>query len=282
MNYSTLKEAYSVDSFDKEKKKSKKSKAVRIEEFEDDSSDISQRDAKNIERALPPVQEYSRPSVQPVQNAQYTPAAQTQERQKILKGVQPHYDEELEKYLNINDFQSTNLHYYPQDYTQSYNNTNYSSPEQNNVNNRYEQDDRYQPKQLYYRPTSPAGQAATNEQYVERPVRSQPPPNFKSMEQRPRVTPQPPNGPNVAPHQQSTYQGNPLQHAPIMKTPEQTAAVQKDIFYKNMVNIGLFIFIGVLIIFLCDQITEIAINIGMKRTMMLLEPYMNMNKESRR
>ena len=49
---------------------------------------------------------------------------------------------------------------------------------------------------------------------------------------------------------------------------------KKDMFYKNLVNIGLFIFIGILIIFLCDQITEIAISLGMKRTVQLLEPYL--------
>lgn len=47
----------------------------------------------------------------------------------------------------------------------------------------------------------------------------------------------------------------------------------KNIYYKNLVNIGLFIFIGILIIFLCDQITEIAINLGMKKTVKILQPY---------
>jgi hypothetical protein len=53
---------------------------------------------------------------------------------------------------------------------------------------------------------------------------------------------------------------------------------KKDTFYKNLVNIGLFIFIGILIIFLCEQITEIAINIGMKRTLAILEPYIQKPK----
>jgi hypothetical protein len=49
---------------------------------------------------------------------------------------------------------------------------------------------------------------------------------------------------------------------------------KKDIFYKNLINIGIFIFIGVLIIFLCDQITEIAVNIGMRKTVLILQPYL--------
>lgn len=56
--------------------------------------------------------------------------------------------------------------------------------------------------------------------------------------------------------------------------PREHISEKKDMFYKNLVNIGLFIFIGVLIIFLCDQITEIAISLGMKRTVQLLEPYL--------
>lgn len=40
-------------------------------------------------------------------------------------------------------------------------------------------------------------------------------------------------------------------------------------------NIALFIFIGIVIILLCDQITELAINIGMKRATEILEPYLN-------
>jgi len=45
--------------------------------------------------------------------------------------------------------------------------------------------------------------------------------------------------------------------------------------YSNFLNIALFIFIGIVIILLCDQITELAINIGMKRATEILEPYLN-------
>jgi hypothetical protein len=67
---------------------------------------------------------------------------------------------------------------------------------------------------------------------------------------------------------------------PTVTVPQQqddskTASKQSknDIFYKNLINIALFVFIGILIIFLCDQITEIAVNIGMKKTVAILEPY---------
>jgi hypothetical protein len=49
----------------------------------------------------------------------------------------------------------------------------------------------------------------------------------------------------------------------------------KNKLYSTYINIGLFIFIGIAIILLCDQIAEIAINIGMRKTARLLEPYLN-------
>ena len=39
-----------------------------------------------------------------------------------------------------------------------------------------------------------------------------------------------------------------------------------------MINIGLFIFIGIFIIFVLDQITELAVHIGMKKTLDTLLP----------
>lgn len=49
---------------------------------------------------------------------------------------------------------------------------------------------------------------------------------------------------------------------------------KKNKMYSNYINIGLFIFIGIAIILLCDQIAEIAINIGMRKTAKILEPYL--------
>jgi hypothetical protein len=52
-------------------------------------------------------------------------------------------------------------------------------------------------------------------------------------------------------------------------------AKKSDDNYSNFLNIALFIFIGIVIILLCDQITELAINLGMKRATEILEPYLN-------
>lgn len=48
-----------------------------------------------------------------------------------------------------------------------------------------------------------------------------------------------------------------------------------NVNYNSYYNIALFIFIGIVIILLCDQIAELAINLGMKRATQILEPYLN-------
>jgi hypothetical protein len=46
---------------------------------------------------------------------------------------------------------------------------------------------------------------------------------------------------------------------------------------NTIINVLIFIFIGVAIILLCDYIVEMAIHIGMKKTTNILEPYINNN-----
>jgi len=48
----------------------------------------------------------------------------------------------------------------------------------------------------------------------------------------------------------------------------------KSAFYNNLVNAGLFIFIGVIIVLLIDQIASIAIHIGMKKALIIMQPYL--------
>jgi len=67
------------------------------------------------------------------------------------------------------------------------------------------------------------------------------------------------------------FNNNKINGTGITPNSEKPNANNYDTFY----NIALFIFIGIVIILLCDQITELAINIGMKRTIEILEPYLN-------
>ena len=186
MNYSTLKEAYSVDTFERERK-SKSKKKHRNETIPETfvEQDQDEDDTKSVE------------DIKPMEKSKKVSLATNKE---ILdeKTVKPFYDEELEKYLNVNDFQEPQP-YYPQTFSDENNMTNFKQVKEKPVIAKEIQSDIIRPKNTDY---------------------------------------------------------------------------TKDIFYKNLINIGLFILIGIMIIFLCDQITEIAINIGMKKTFELLEPYL--------
>ena len=50
-------------------------------------------------------------------------------------------------------------------------------------------------------------------------------------------------------------------------------------FYKTLINIAIFILIGIFIIYLLDLLTELALNRGMKRTLDTLLPLLEELKE---
>lgn len=180
MNYSTLKEVYNVDTFEKEKEKKKKKKIKY-----DDTDEISSVSSLNLNNNMK----------QEKQSLNITNDIDTSQIKTL--NLQPYYDEELEKYLTVNE----------------------PKPLQNN---------------------------SLNSQNISIPV----------------ITP-------------TTLQTSVI--SDIKPTNESITKnnTKLDNFYKNIINIGLFVFIGVLIIFLCDQITEIAINIGMKKTMLIMEKYLS-------
>ena len=216
MIYSTLKEVYNVDSFEKRVKKKKKSEDAYDQEDEYTQEQFQSQQAPQQSQQSPPA----------AQSAQTTPAMQprptyisqtSQSSQTSPPGsplplkpkpvVQPYYDEDLEQYL-------------------------------------------YEPGNFSL--TSQLNQVAKSPQLLQ----SAP----QAASQIVQASPQ-------------TVQA-PQKTSPTLYNPKDA----KDAYYKNLVNIGLFIFIGILIIFLCDQITEIAINLGMKRTVSILEPYLTREK----
>lgn len=160
--------------------------------------------------------------------------------------IQPYYDEELEKYLNINDFKNiTETQYVPQNFQQT------SMPIQQNQTQSSQQLQPVTQTRPFY--TSQQIPVQSTQQPTQQPVQST-------------------QQPIQQPIQQSAQQYvQPTQETRAFFSESST---KKDIFYKNLINIGLFALIGILIIFLCDQITEIAINIGMKKTVYILEPFL--------
>jgi len=184
MNYSTLKEAYSIDSFEKKPKKKK----IRVE----DDDEITYPKTERIEKF-----EKSETQSEKSINDSET------HKQDILKEIEPYYDEEIEKYLNINDF-NENISYLK-------NNTSKESKEIKDLSE-----------------------------------------DVKNAEYNKYIEPK-----------------------CIEITRKESHIDTNDTFMKNMINIGLYILVGLLIIFICDQITEIAISIGMKKTVYILEPYLH-------
>lgn len=222
MNYSTLREAYSIDSFEKEKKhKSKKKIKYEVEEFtndDDNQSDFVQSsDDTKVSSDTHRQTSQVTPVTQATQVTQVTPVPKPMVNVTKPTNIQPYYDEDLEKYLNINEFKSADTPYIPQTYDIPPNASRRLSPALSEI---------HASQAVPVVPTVPV--------ITDVPVRSK----KGDQPQTEKITP-------------------------------------KDVFYKNIVNIGLFVLIGVLIIFMCDQITEIAINLGMKKTVAILEPYLN-------
>jgi hypothetical protein len=200
MIYSTLKEVYNVDSFEKEKKKKKKSKYDE-ELFNEEQANLSDN-AKNL---------YAPPNTT-------SPCITTETLKPVYKAsmnnVKPFLDEDLEQYLNVDDMP---------------------------------------------RPTVKKVEQVLHAAEVPQEAKQE-------IKEEKSSQPSPSSQPSIAspPH--------------LNAVPVQQVASDKDIFYKNLINIALFVFIGILVLFLCDQITEIAINIGMKKTVAILEPYLERYK----
>lgn len=195
MNYSTLKEAYDEDTFEKEKKhKKKKAKCEETIDKVEEQAQVSNQSSTSIQSVQVPIQTGPLHASPAVADNKQT--------------IQPYFDEELNRYLNITEFQSA------------------------------------------------------------APVPSQ---NTNILSQNNNVPSQNNNVPSQKTASKTAQYVTPICNNTSGKTANMT---KRDLFYKNMINIALFIFIGIIIIFICDQITEIAINIGMKRAINILEPYL--------
>ena len=202
MNYATLQEAYNEESFEKKRKKVPKEKFTNSEYS--NQEECYYKNKFNIDTGSCP-EKFTNPNKkEKVSENTIEKVIKPREQPEIspsIYNIQPYYDEDLDKYLNINDF-----------------------------NKRLLNDD----KQIDIK------------QIIE----------DKTEEKMEKF---------INPY-------NPILHDD--KQNNKQTNNKKDIFYKNIINIGLFIFIGILIIFICEQISEIAINIGMRRTFLLLEPYL--------
>lgn len=248
MNYSYLKEAYNTESFEKEKRKVKKKRI--IEHFENDETEENDQNMELVE----PVKKtpFQRQLETPKPNGNLSISKQN---------IQPYYDDELEKYLDVKQFnRNINLNYTPVDNEEEYV-INQQFAKNNGYNNEYNNANRYNiPSNFTYNKTNSASNDVSYFQKNDDDIDIDTDTDY-----------------NVKPTNKKFCRKNTANTVSNIENSNKltnNTNNTNDIFYKNFINIGLFIFIGILIIFLCEQITEIAIHIGMKRTIAILEPYL--------
>jgi hypothetical protein len=173
------------------------------------------------------------------------------------KNIQPYYDEDLEQYFDFNNFNdaidykssNTNKGGYANDNTTEYRNmkTSTSKTDDNLL--------RTEPYNLSEEDKKQALQALGVLKSIEEKIKG--------------------NSSNAS---KGNAEGTASNGSTENTKPDATATKPEEkstnTFYKNLINIALFIFIGVVFILLCDQIAELAIQIGMRRAAMILEPYL--------
>jgi hypothetical protein len=94
-------------------------------------------------------------------------------------------------------------------------------------------------------------------------------------------TPSPPSQPQQQPPQPTPVATPTVPTVPAVPTVPTTPTQEKsekigfsdNYIYNAIFNIAILLIIGIAIILLCDQMVELAIQIGMKRAVYILEPY---------
>lgn len=191
------------------------------------------------------------------------------------KDIQPYYDEDLEQYFDINNLKDAI----------NYKSSNESPPYMSNSNkNGYSNDNTSEYRNINNKDDNLLSSEKYNLTLEDKEKAAEALKTLKMIEDKiNKNTPKP----NIEYSNDSSVKDinsykstTPLtEQSKNEKTNGKSINDDNDIYY-NIINIALFIFIGIIIILLCDQITEIAINIGMRRTIRILEPYLIKNMEN--
>ncbi len=322
MNYSTLQEAYNVDTFERKPRPSQKQKgsnaanatnATNASSANTSPSFIESSKLAMSSSSCSPLQAptYNIPisndckkehadamNVYLEGNDKPPQSASTSAMTGMLnlKGngnggdnVMPYYDEDLEQYFNISNLNdevkynshssnSSNSHssnsntnpYMPNSNKQSYTNNDTAEYTNNNAmvkhgnnllnNTSYNltpEEKKSAEEAIAYLKSI---EEKINKNAVADPVVSNVntgPVGFK--------TPTPPTSPTPPPPP-------PVPVAPATPTQEKSS-FSDNYIYNAIFNISILLIIGIAIILLCDQMVELAIQIGMKRAVYILEPY---------
>jgi hypothetical protein len=194
--------------------------------------------------------------------------------------VMPYYDEDLEQYFNIsnlndevkyNSNSNTNINtYMPNSNKQSY--TNNDTTEYTNNNTMIKHGNNLL-NNTSYNLTPEEKKSAEEaiaylksiEEKINKNATADPvvsntntgPGGFKTPQQQPPQPPQPTPVATPTPTQEKS----------------EKSGFSDNYIYNAIFNIAILLIIGIAIILLCDQMVELAIQIGMKRAVYILEPY---------
>ena len=314
MNYATLAEAFNVETFDKKKKKKEKSEDnndINIEEYKKEFSHcepiqpphfklpVSEKamekynDAYQIflkDRKINENKNYNKNDIINTvnNNSNSKSSINLYENYDKIKNdkidsIEPYYDEDLDNYLNLSDFNNNNVQMQKicdDDYKKTLMNYDYNLRTQDTFN--HNKDD-------YVLVSKKDLMEFNNSLNIKNN-------NYKNAIDKQEIS----NNPN---NNSVNYNNNteniPNRNNLINKIYEETIRPYDDMiinnptriienyeninktnnFYKTLINIAIFILIGIFIIYLLDLLTELALNRGMKKTLDTLLPLLEELKE---
>ena len=313
MNYATLSEAFNVESFDKKKKKKDKSEDnndINIEEYKKEFTHCEPiqpphfklpvsgkamekyNDAYQIflkDRKINENKDYNKNDIINTANNNSNSKSSInlyENYDKIkndkIDSVEPYYDEDLDNYLNLSDFNNNNVQMQKicdDDYKKTLMNYDYNLRTQDTFN--YNKDD-------YVLVSKKDLMEFNNSLNIKNN-------NYKNAIDKQQT----PNNPNNNSVNYNNPENIPNSNNIINKIYEETIRPHDDMiinnptriienyeninktnnFYKTLINIAIFILIGIFIIYLLDLLTELALNRGMKKTLDTLLPLLEELKE---
>jgi len=316
MNYATLAEAFNVESFDKKKKKvkSEDNNDIHIEEYKKEFTHCEPiqpphfklpvsgkamekyNDAYQIflkDRKINENKNYNKNDIINTvnNNSNSKPSINLYENYDKIKNdkidsIEPYYDEDLDNYLNLSDFNNNNVQMQKicdDDYKKTLMNYDYNLKTQDTFN--HNKDD-------YVLVSKKDLMEFNNSLNIKNN-------NYKNAIDKQEISNNQNNNSVNYNNTENINNNIPNRNNVINKIYEETIRPYDDMiinnptriienyeninktnnFYKTLINIAIFILIGIFIIYLLDLLTELALNRGMKKTLDTLLPLLEELKE---
>lgn len=318
MNYATLSEAFNIESFDKKKKKKEntnESSNMNIEEYKKEFNHceplqpphyklpISDKSLENYnsayqvflkDRKVSENKNYNNENNIVLKNTNNNkPSINLYNNYEKIKSekidnIEPYYDEDLDNYLNLSDFNNNNIEMQKvcdDDYKQTLMNYDYKLRTQDSLHNK----DEYV---LVSKKDLMEYNDMLNNKYQNMSrENTQHPSNYNmgsSMTQDMNIKNPSEVNPREIPLKNQTQQ--PFNTDVIISNPYEKNVEtyqnyynyenqQNNNFHKTLINIAIFILIGIFIIYLLDLLCELSLNKGMKKTLDTVLPLLEELKE---